>query len=35
MELELNLSDFYCLNKNCPDYGMKLWRQNRVGFLGQ
>ncbi|KAF5430081.1 hypothetical protein C5S42_00795, partial [Candidatus Methanomarinus sp.] len=23
MELELNLSDFYCLNKNCPDYGKK------------
>jgi transposase-like protein len=23
MELELDLSDFYCLNKNCPDYGKK------------
>ncbi len=23
MEFELDLSDFYCLNKNCPDYGKK------------
>ena len=23
MDLELDLSDFYCLNKNCPDYGKK------------
>jgi hypothetical protein len=23
MDLELDLSEFYCLNENCPDYGKK------------
>jgi len=23
MALELDLSEFYCLNENCPDYGKK------------
>jgi len=23
MDLELDLSEFYCLNEDCPDYGKK------------